>query len=155
MKIRTKIKKGFSLVELLVVIAVLAVLIGLLAGGGSTARKKGKIYSTKAMIASLETALAMYHSDYGQYPVSGNQNLVNRLADEATYGQGGTAPEADWKGPYISFKNEDLNGSIPAAKVIDAWDKDFQYTLNVNKYSIVSGGPDGDIGTTGDNITSE
>jgi len=140
---------GFTLIEVLVVVAVLAVLLGLIASGGTAARKRAKIYEARAMIASLETALSLYHVDFGAYPAEGNQNLVNLLADAATY-----SSNADWEGPYISLKDDDLNGTIPNATVIDPWGRDYGYILDtVPAYKIWSLGPDGSDGT-GDDIKS-
>lgn len=150
-----KVKKiglfGFTLVEILVVIAVIAILMGLVLSGGEQAKRRAHIYKAKAMIASIDTALALYHTDFGAYPAAGNQNLVNLLADVATY-----STNNDWHGPYMSFKSKDLGGSIPAATVIDSWANDYHYTLGtVPAYKIWSNGPDGqnDSGSD-DDITS-
>ncbi|MBI4846414.1 MAG: type II secretion system protein GspG [Candidatus Omnitrophica bacterium] len=136
---RKKIE-GFTLMEILIVIAVLAVLMKLISSGGIAAQKKSRIYQAKTMIASLETALAIYHVDFGAHPVSGNQNLVNLLADAATY-----SASDDWHGPYIAFKEKDLSASIPNAVLRDPWGKDFHYNYNpgsIPEYKIWSDGPD-------------
>ena len=141
------VSKGFTLIEILVVIAIISVLMGMILSGGNQAKKRARIYKTKAMITSLETALALYHTDFGAYPAAGNQNLVNDLADTD-----GNASNNDWHGPYMSFKAADLNGSIPAATVLDAWGKDYKYNNpyplgDVPPYEIKSLGPDGKDGT--------
>ncbi|MCP4650246.1 MAG: prepilin-type N-terminal cleavage/methylation domain-containing protein [PVC group bacterium] len=147
-------KKGFSLIEILVMIAVISILMGMLVSGGTAARGKAKIYRTKSMIASLETALAMYHADFGDYPAAGNVILVDRLADVGAYGSGGSSPDPDWNGPYISLKEEDLNGTVAAdGTVIDVWGNDYVYTRIGSTYKISSNGPDGGSGG-GDDITS-
>ncbi len=138
---------GFTLIEILAVIAIISILMGMILTGGNQARKRARIYKTKAMIASLETALALYHTDFGAYPVAGNQNLVNDLSYVV-----GNASNNDWHGPYMSFKTEDLNGSIPSATLTDAWDKDYEYNNPyplgpVPPYEIKSLGPDGIAGT--------
>ncbi|MFH1459958.1 MAG: type II secretion system protein GspG [Candidatus Omnitrophota bacterium] len=130
-------KSGFTIMEILVIIAVLGILMGLVSRGGTLVRKKAKIYQAKTMIAALETALALYHVDFGAYPGSGNQNLVNLLADSATY-----SSVSDWNGPYLSFKPEDLNATIPNATVIDSWGNDLYYNLDsLPPYRIWSSGP--------------
>ena len=129
---------GFTLVEILVILGVISMLGGLILSGSIIAKKRSKIYQTRAMIASLETALALYHVDFGAYPNAGNQNLVNLLADSSTY-----SSNADWHGAYLSFKNNDLNGNIPNATVIDPWGMDYQYTMDSTlPYKIWSNGPD-------------
>ena len=129
---------GFTLVEILVILGVIAILTGLILSGGIAAKKRAKIYQARTMIASLETALALYHVDFGAYPAAGNQNLVNLLFDSAAY-----SPNSDWHGPYMSFKKNDLNGSIPSAAVIDPWEVDYHYTMDsALPYKIWSNGPD-------------
>ena len=144
-----KCSAGFTLVEILIMLAVVAMLAGLIASGGNAARKRAKIFRTQTMISSLETALAMYHVDFGDYPPSGNQSLVNLLTDEAAY-----SSNADWQGPYISFKNEDLSGSASNATLQDPWDNDYSYTNDGGSYAIKSAGEDG-VFSTSDDITSD
>lgn len=124
--------------------AVVAILLGLIVQGGTAARKRAKIYRTKSMIATLETSLAMYHSDYGQYPVEGsdgNASLVLAfIVDPA---------DLIWKGPYISFKDDDTN--VAETKVIDSWKNEFDYDCNTGAiYVIASSGPDGTLGNADD-----
>ncbi len=108
--------KGFTLIELLVVIMIIMSLAGLIVGGAQQARKRALITNAKADIASLETALSMYEVDYGEYPASGNANMVSALKDD---------PEDDiWRGPYMMFKIEDLSGG----QFIDPWGKAYHYT---------------------------
>ncbi len=131
-------RTGFTLIEILVVLGVISILVGLILSGGTAAKKRSKICQARTMIASLETALALYHVDFGAYPVAGNRNMVNLLADSATY-----SSNSDWNGPYLSFKENDLNGDIPNATVIDPWGSDYYYTMDsALPYKIWSSGPD-------------
>ncbi len=146
---------GFTIVELLVVIAVITILMALITSAGTTARARAKIYQAKTMIASLETALSMYHVDFGDYPgsVAGNQDLINLLSDTATY-----SGNLDWQGPYISFKEGEFSGVIPNASLIDPWGNDYNYTYDSHTdrdYKILSYGPNGeDDSGFGDDIKS-
>ncbi len=143
--------QGFTIVELLVVMAVILILAGLLVSGGTAARQRARVFSTQSMIASLETALAMYHTDFGAYPPSGNSALVSNLATNV-------ASDPAWKGPYMSFKERDLSGTIPGATVIDPWGNAYLYTVSgtPQTYRIWSCGPDGaDDNGADDDISSE
>lgn len=149
LKMKKNYYSGFTLIEMLVVIGIISVLMGMILSGGNQAKKRARIYKTKAMIASLSTAVALYHTDFGIYPAAGNLNLVNDLADVT-----GNATNNDWHGPYISFKETDLNGIIPSSTVTDAWGNNYIYSLgSVPAYTISSNGPDGSSGT-GDDINS-
>jgi len=56
----------------------------------------------------------------------------------------------------MSFKDDDLNGSIPNATVQDPWKNSYHYTLGtIPAYKIWSNGPDGaDDSGTDDDIKS-
>lgn len=73
-----KWKRGFTLVELLIVIAVVA---GLIVGGiGSfmSAQKLSRDGRRKADLNTIQKALESYYNDYGQYPASiGVNDLCN------------------------------------------------------------------------------
>ncbi len=60
--------KGFTLIELMTVIAIIAVLAGLTIGVSSYANRNAVESRTKAEIRAMETALEAYKADYGGYP---------------------------------------------------------------------------------------
>src|SRR6267143_3174885 len=62
------VRPGFTLVELLVVIFIIALLITLLLGVVHLAQNKSRIAKTKADLAAIATALEQYHSDFRAYP---------------------------------------------------------------------------------------
>lgn len=57
-------RRGFTLVELLVVVAIIALLIGLLAPGLSAARERGQAAACLNNLRQLGAAVAMYANDY-------------------------------------------------------------------------------------------
>ena len=63
-------KPAFTLLEILTVIAIIAVLASLTLGGMSYYDQKMKYSRTEVLIASIERALEDYKSDNGSYPVS-------------------------------------------------------------------------------------
>lgn len=60
--------KGFTLVELLVVMAILAVLVTLIAGGFRTAQMRGRDAKRKSDLKELANSLELYFSDHRAYP---------------------------------------------------------------------------------------
>ncbi|NCF13607.1 MAG: prepilin-type N-terminal cleavage/methylation domain-containing protein [Verrucomicrobiaceae bacterium] len=68
---RNMMQPAFTLMEILTVIAIIAVLASLTFGGMSYYDQKMKFSRTEVLIASIERALEDYKSDNGSYP-SGN-----------------------------------------------------------------------------------
>ena len=143
--------RGFTLVELLVVIGIIGILVGLVTAGAQTARRRGAVTKAKATIAALDAAIAMYQGDMGAYPPSENAGLVEALSGESD--------DPDWQGPYMEFKEEELeNGEL-----LDSWGAPYLY-ISVNggspkhrtrSYDVYSLGPNGkDEDGAGDDISS-
>ena len=70
----------YSLVEMLVVIAIIAILIGVGAGGYTVARKWLAKSRTEALLAKLKIAIEAYKNDKGYYPLPNNK-VVNFSID--------------------------------------------------------------------------
>jgi prepilin-type N-terminal cleavage/methylation domain-containing protein len=64
------IGRGFTLVELLTVLAIIALLIGLLVPALNTTRRYAKDVRQRAQFHSIEAAMETFHGDYGDYPPS-------------------------------------------------------------------------------------
>ena len=75
---RDRSERGFSLLELLVVVATLGVLVAIAIPGLMTALDKSRQKRTMAGMRAITTALASYNTDHGQFP-----NLRGTTADLA------------------------------------------------------------------------
>ena len=128
---------GFSLVELIVVIAILGMLMLLMVSNygkffSGSKKKVAEMLVTKTM----EAPLMMYMSDMGRYPTTqeGLQALVR-----APSGKRGR-----WNGPYIK----------DAESLMDPWKNPLQYRCpgqhNPDSYDIWSMGPGGQSGDEDD-----
>ena len=60
--------RGFTLVELLVVVGIIALLIGILIPVASGVRKRGYEVRTKALIAKITAGCHAYYNDWRAYP---------------------------------------------------------------------------------------
>jgi general secretion pathway protein G len=121
---------GFTLIEVLLVVAILGILASVVVVNLSGRQEKSMIQATRASISAIMTAIDLYEVDTGRYP-SGLQALVS--SDGAP----------NWSGPY-------LRGGVPK----DSWGADFAYSREGESgYRVISGGPDMTVGG-GDDITS-
>ena len=75
-------KKNFTLVELLTVIAVIAVLAGMIIPAVNGAIKKGELTKAKAEATTLANAIKQYESTYGVLPVPKGKSDEKPLTDD-------------------------------------------------------------------------
>ena len=126
--------RGFTLVELLIVVTIISIMIAMvaprLAGRTEQARQARAEADVKANIV---LALDLYELDNGRYPTS--QEGLSALC---------TAPPdaKSWRGPYLK------------QNPIDPWGHPYKYaypgTKNPQDYDLYSLGPDGTEGTADD-----
>jgi prepilin-type N-terminal cleavage/methylation domain-containing protein len=64
---RTK-RSGFSLIELIVVIAIISILLSMLLAAIAAAWRYSQVGAAKTQLSVVATALAQYQSDFGSYP---------------------------------------------------------------------------------------
>jgi prepilin-type N-terminal cleavage/methylation domain-containing protein len=74
---------GFTMVELLLVVAIIGLLASLLLGYMEDARGAARDASRKSHLRQMQTALERYRNDFGQYP--GAANDWHFCGDEANY----------------------------------------------------------------------
>ena len=120
-------RKGFTLIELIVVIAIIAILAAIIAPNAFKAIEKGKISSTIADCRSIKTAAMAYYADTGVWPADG-ATTNGFVTDDNTDGWDGPYLEkwparAAWGGAY-TFQNDnardwDNDGSNDEARYIE------------------------------------
>lgn len=74
---KTRLVRGFTLLELLSVIAIIGILAALLFPGLSSARRSSTRAKTKVQFAQWTAAIESFRSEYGHYPVFDAGGLVN------------------------------------------------------------------------------
>jgi general secretion pathway protein G len=131
------IKKGFTFIELMVVIVILGLLAMVVFPSYLRRVDDAKITAAKVQIKSLESGLKMFYLDNGFYP-STEQGLKALIEKPTT----GRIPEKWREGGYLD------KPSIPK----DPWGNDYIYLSpgrNGEDYEIISYGRDGKEGGEG------
>jgi len=130
-------RSGFTLIEILVVIVVIAVLAGMVAPNVFKHVGEAKNVSARSQIEMLGAGLDSYRLDNGRYPTTG-QGLAALWS----------APSQDprptsWRGPY-------LRKDVP----LDPWGRPYVYKSpgeqNPGGYDLISLGADGQPGGDGE-----
>ncbi|EKD22889.1 MAG: hypothetical protein ACD_83C00209G0001 [uncultured bacterium] len=103
-----KIKKGFTLVELLVVISVIAVLAGVGIAYMGRAKQEAKYVRTKKELETIADALQSYLNDHEQYPADVNRGLPNGIDQ---YLPEGNWPNGPWTYSVYDWDNWVINGT--------------------------------------------
>lgn len=138
MKIKNLVR-AFTLIEILVVVAIIGLLAGVLLKGLVGGQDAAYIGVAKIFIQSgLKTSLERYKIDMGSYP-STAEGLPALLVAPPNAAE-------SWHGPYM----DDDKGKVP----LDPWREPYQYrfpgTKNKTKYDLFSKGPDKTEGTEDD-----
>jgi len=100
-------ERGFTLVEMLVVITVMGLIMGLIGPRVLNYRGESKVKAAKIQLQSFSSALDLFNLDAGRYPSSaeGLAALVRRApgvgAWNGPYLRGGDVPNDPWNHPYV------------------------------------------------------
>ena len=126
----TKGTSGFTLIEVLLVVAILGILAAVVVVNVSGRREATMIQAARVSISGISTAIKLYEVDTGRFPPS-LQSLVS--SDGAP----------NWSGPYVD-----------AEALLDPWGVEFTYSSSGGaRFKVSSAGPDMAHGG-GDDITN-
>lgn len=129
---RNRRRSGFTLLEVLIVVGILALLAAFVVPNLMGTQKSAKVTATESMIGpsgALATALDLYRVAMNTYPEELSE--LTEVPDDDELAE-------KWNGPYIT-NPDDLR---------DAWQNDLNYRcpgeVNEEGYDLWSNGPDGD-----------
>src|SRR6266481_521665 len=100
-------QQGFTLVEMLVVIAIIGLIMGLIGPRVLNYLSESKVKAAKIQLQSFGSALDLFYLDAGRFPstAEGLTALVQRTPGVAAwngpYLKGGNVPNDPWTNPYI------------------------------------------------------
>lgn len=164
-------EKGFTLIEVIVVAAIIAVLAGIIVPLVFKEVDESKISKAKADVKSIQTAIMMFYKDTkkwpwyvneggvlkdnvtllvsdGNYPANYDTNfdarVISNLRDHLMTNATGY-DSSTWKGPYLSDLGADPWGNAYVVSAV--------YFNTQNPVWILSAGPDGRLDTAQDSQT--
>ncbi|MEI6563012.1 MAG: type II secretion system protein GspG [bacterium] len=113
-------RAGFTLVEILLVVAILGILAGVAVVSLKGRTASANVAAARTSVQAISTAIDTYEVDNGVYPPS-LQNLLTK------------GSELNWNGPYLK------DGRMPKTP----WGEDFIYALKGDGYELKAAKPDG------------
>ena len=133
-KARILNQKGFSLIEILIALTLLAVAGTFVVGKFMDQLAEGQVKSTKIQMSNLDARLKEFRRKCGFYPTT--EQGLEALVTKPTGGR--------------ECKDYPASGFIEGEQVPkDPWENDFLYESDGKTFNIYSYGPDGEAGGEG------
>lgn len=145
-------KQGFTLLELLVVIAVIGILMGLLSTALFKSKAHAKRTQAKTEIKALASGLRSYRLEYGRWPlnpslVSGSHVFVNNNHEIVKYMRDDSDPTknprniqfVNWNDFYtLNDEDErvplgDYQAAHPDSPIVDPYGKPLEITIDLDR----------------------
>ena len=134
--IRCRFERGFTLIEIMVVMVILGILAGLIIPRIMGRPEEARRTKAQIQIESIETALKLYKLDNGSYPTT--EQGLQALVEPPSVGK----LASDWReGGYLE------KGKVPK----DPWGNEYVYLSPGihGDFDLVSYGADGETGGEG------
>ena len=132
-------EKGFTLIELMVVIVIIGILSTVVLPGLMINLRKAKESAAWADMDAMIIAMEMYYLDTDTYPVTDGPTSTDGLDALVTNKE----DEVGWGGPYIKYRKA-TSDNIP----IDSWGRKYEYEGSTIAFTIWSVGGEYDTNQT-------
>lgn len=137
-------KTGFTLIELMVVIAIIGVLTSVIIVSLNNARTKGRDNSRRQSLVQLRTALELYYDKNGVYPSTSGAWYTSDPGGEpgASYNGGDWIPGLVSSGFISKLPSDPLGGFSPTSQYpacAGTWHRAFLYkSIDGSGYNLLS-----------------
>ena len=150
-------RRNFTLVEVLAVIAIITILAGLSVGLYGLVTRRNQVAQTEALITRVGAACEQFRRQYGFYPptMDGNVFRLDLYPKTAT---GGEAFEEEQINFFLNALGEEMRGRSRRQMklggntveiLVDAWGNPLYYASpgnrNQQSFDLASAGPDGKV----------
>lgn len=152
-------RRGFTIIELLIVIGVIGILAGMMFPAIQLVRQHALKARTKALIGNISVAIKAYESDWGAWPqVAGLSQCTDDVPDAAarlvaskalffclcnafqagtsittpTGATSGSINPSMTAGPYLELSEKDYDMAGPERNIIDAWGNNLAYSADID-----------------------
>lgn len=171
----TAMKKGFTLVELLVVITILGILMAMMVPAAGIILKRAKVAQAKSDASVVASVMLKYRSEYNRWPFFSTNNATQQLTDNVWVDAMGPEPSTPFQASNpkrIVFFQPGAGALDDHGAFVDPWGHSFEYQLDIDgdgqmpdpaglrptpiaaAVLVWSAGPDGDYASFGDNAKS-
>lgn len=121
--------RGFTLVEVMVVVAIIAAMIGLVVGAAGYASRKAAMARAQADIAKIAAAVEEFRATYGYVPTNSQPEKSVNLTSQLW-----VKPQQEGRAPLLVFKGWTAVTNYP---IFDPWGNEYRYQHEPNR--IVNG----------------
>ena len=131
-----KCHRGFSMIELMVVLVILGLIAGLVGPRLFGRADVAKVQTAQTQIQMIKSGVSLFYLDVGRFPTN-EEGLAVLIRNSSNH--------QFWRGPY-------LDGEVP----VDPWNNPYRYEAvrsGISEFSLYSYGADGVSG--GDGLNSD